>query len=119
MKFESLYSFIEDNFHSRDKNENFYLVNKFCAFYCLDANKLKKILSDYGAYNDKEVIFNVTDKLPGETDIGSDIETPVEFAKRNKLYCKLHMGSWIDCEESEEGSVLNLNKAHSMMGNII
>jgi len=115
-KFEDLYSFIEDHFYDRDKESPLYLVSKFCETYNLDFDRVKKIVSDFGGFNDVEVLLNVMTSVPGEQEIDISIETPAEFAERNNLYCKWHMGGWVSCDKEEKGSMPDLNKAYTLMG---
>ncbi len=115
MKFESLYSFIEDNFGRRDHNMPHFLLKEFCETYKLDFNRLKKIVSDFGGHNDVELILNVPNSIDGDSLIDYSIETPVEFAERNNLYCKWHNGGWVPCDKADEDAMPDLNRAHIMM----
>lgn len=115
MKFESLYSFIEDNFHHRDHADPHKLVKKFANSYGLDSDRIIKILKGFGGHNDFEVVLNVPDRIPGEVDIEENIETPEEFAIKNNLYCKWKDGKWVECEKSDDNSMPDLNRAHVIM----
>ena len=117
MKFESLYSFIEDNFGARNQGkEPLHLVRRFCETYSLDFDRMKKIVYDFGGHDDVEVILNVPNSIPGDCEIDLNIETPVEFAERNNLYCKMQDGKWVECEKSDPCAMLDLNRAHIFMG---
>ena len=113
MKFEALYSYVENHMYDRDKDYPLYLVNKFCESYGLPFARMKKILNDFGGFTDTEILFNVVDKVSGDKEIDLSIETPAEFAERKNFYCKWHKGSWVECKESDKGSMPDLNRAYT------
>jgi len=118
MKFEALYSFIEDNFHHRDHTDPHRLVKKFSDNYGLDSNRIIQIVKGFGGHNDFEVVLNLPDRIPGDTEIDENIATPEEFAIKNNLYCKWQNGQWVECDKADKDSMPDLNKAHVMMENV-
>ena len=114
MKFEALYSFIEDNFHHRDHADPHKLVKKFANSYGLDSDRLIKIVKGFGGHNDFEVVLNLPDRISGDIEINENITTPEEFAIQNNLYCKWNNG-WVECSKDDKDSMPDLNKAHVMM----
>lgn len=115
MKFEALYNYLESHMYDRDKEHPLYLVKKFCEFYELPFDRIKKIVNDFGGFTDTEILLNVVHKISGDREIELDIETPVEFAERNNLYCKWHTGGWISCKKEDSGSTPDLNAAYTLM----
>jgi len=114
-----LYLYIEKKFAKRTKREHkesFFYTKKF-----LEKNHINKpsriiqILSDFGAAQDIEVLWNVAEKIPDETNIEHDIETHVEYAIRNNYYCKWHEGMWVRCKQEDSGSMPDLNTAYTKM----
>lgn len=114
-----LYLYIEKKFAKRTKREHkesFFYTKKF-----LEKNHINKpsriiqILSDFGAAQDIEILWNVAEKIPDTTNIDQDIETPVEYAIRNHYYCKWHEGMWVRCKREDKGSMPDLNTAYTKM----
>ena len=115
MKYQDLYAYIEHNIVHRDHNVPHYLLKQFCEKNNLDFPRLQKIVSDFGGHNDIEIVLNVPDSIPDDFDINVDIETPVEFAKKNNLYCKWHEDKWIPCDKADKDAMPDLNTAYEIM----
>lgn len=114
-----LYLFIEKKFASRNKRENihaFIYTKKFLETHNIyNPSRIIQILSDFGAASDLEVLWNVAEKIPDDTDIGKDIETPIEYAIRNNYYCKWHEGMWVRCNKEDKGSMVDIATAYKRM----
>lgn len=116
MRFQDLYDFIENNWDRADKSNKWSIVELFAEKNNFDKKRIISILEGFGAYNDQEVIFNVFDRIPGEFKIDQELETPKQFAEKNNLYCRWKDGAWIICDKNDNGAMLDLNRAHMMMG---
>lgn len=117
-----LYLFLEKHFAQRQKRprnvEPFFLTKQFCNTYHINnPSRIVQILSDFGASNDIEVLWNVVEMIPDETPIDKDIDTPVEFAIKNDLYTKWHEGMWVRCKKDDKGSMPDLNTAYQKLYN--
>ena len=97
------------------KIDNFYHTEKFCKDHNLDGERIILTLYDFGGHNDSQVLYNVVGKIRRATDLNKEIETPVEFAIRNRLYCRFHEGMWVRCKKGAKDAKVDLNKANEMM----
>ena len=114
-----LYLFIEKKFAKRVKREHrdaFFYTKQFLEEnHVPNPSRIIQILSDFGAAQDLEVLWNVAERIPDTTDITEDIETPVEYAIRNNYYCRWHEGMWVSCKRGDTGYMPDLNKANERM----
>ena len=114
-----LYLFIEKKFASRTKRENihgFVYTKRFLEKHHIpNPSRIIQILSDFGAASDLEVLWNAADKIPDNTNIEKDIETPIEYAIRNNYYCKWHEGMWVRCKKEDKGSMPDISTAYKRM----
>ena len=114
-----LYLFIEQKFAKRTKREHreaFFYTKQFLEDnHVPNPSRIIQILSDFGAAQDLEVLWNVAEKIPDHVMITQDIETPIEYAIRNKYYCRWHEGMWVSCKEGDDGCMPDLNKAYTRM----
>jgi hypothetical protein len=94
---------------------NFYHTEKFCKEYNLDSERIILTLYDFGGHNDVQILYNVIGKIRRSIDLNEEVETPVEFAIRNNLYCRWHEGIWVRCKKGAKDSRIDLNKANEMM----
>lgn len=105
--FGDLYAYLDENIHDKTSTERLHFVREFSARHGVDADGLIAILEGYGGYDDGEVLFNVVDRIPEETVIGSPIETvlydqPHSPCLYNALvnYAKVVVqGRWVRAEE--------------------
>ena len=114
-----LYIFIEKSFAKRKVRKNkqpFFYTKKFLEENSVsNPSRIIQILSDFGAAQDIEVLWNVAEKISDSTNLDKDIETPVEYALRNNYYCKWHEGMWVRCKKEDKGAVPDLNTAYTKM----
>jgi hypothetical protein len=102
---------------SLDKLKPFDITKIFCEDNHINFSKLHKTLNGFGAYNDIEVLANVSPFISDDTSILKDLETPEEYAIRNKYYTKFHEGMWVRCKEGDIGYMPDLNMAYMKMFN--
>lgn len=114
-----LYLYIEKQFAKRVKREHkesFFYTKKFLnANHIKNPSRIIQILSDFGAAQDIEILWNVAEKIPDSTNIEKDIETPIEYAIRNDYYCRWHEGMWVRCKKEHNGAMPDLNTAYIKM----
>lgn len=117
-----LYLFLEQKLSQRkQRNKNikaFYFTKKFCQINNINyssTSRIIQVLSDFGASNDIEVLWNVAESIADETPIDSDIETPIEFAIKNGYYTKWHEGMWVRCKQNDIGAMPDLNTAYQIL----
>jgi hypothetical protein len=89
MKFQILYSFLENNFHYRDQHDPHKLVKKFAELHGLNEEQLVHIVNAFGGHNDFEVALNLPNIISEDIDIEEEFTTLEEFAKKNNIFCKL------------------------------
>jgi len=94
---------------------NFYHTEKFCKDNKLDSERIILTLYDFGGHNDVQILYNVIGKIPRITDLNEDVETPVEYAIRNQLYCRYHEGMWVRCKKGAKDARVDLSLANEMM----
>lgn len=116
LTYGDLYIYLEKYFIQRQNRnielEDFSLTKNFCKINNIsNVSRLIQILSDYGASNDIEIIWNVTEMIPDDTPINKDLDTPIEFALKNNYYTKWHEGMWVKCKKNDIGSMPDLNTA--------
>lgn len=107
-----LFDYLELN---KDRSNNYYYTEKFCRDNGVDSERLILILYDFGGHNDAEVLYNVVGKIKRSKNLSDEIETPVEFALRNNLYCRWHEGMWVSCKKGSKDARIDLNKANELM----
>lgn len=114
-----LYLYIEKQFAKRTKREHresFFYTKKFLdTNHIPNPSRIIQILSDFGAAQDLEVLWNVAEKISDNTKLTEDIETPVEYAIRNNYYCRWHEGMWVRCKKTDIGASPDLNTAYRKM----
>jgi hypothetical protein len=112
----NLFAFLDAHIPQRESGDPFQLVRDFSDIHCLDADALISTLAEFGGYDDLEVLFNVVSRIPEGIVIGSQIETPEEFAIRNGLYGRRKDGQWTACSADEPDAVPDLNRAVAFIG---
>jgi hypothetical protein len=112
-----LFKYIAENLDSKSGLYigNFYFTETFCKENGIDSQRIILILYDFGGHNDVEIIHNVVGKIRPEIELDAEVETPVEFAIRNSLYCRWHEGMWVRCKKGDKGAKVDLNLAHARM----
>ena len=114
-----LYLFIEKSFakkYKREHKEAFFYTKKFLEENnVINISRIIQILSDFGAAQDIEILWNVADKVSDDTPITQDIETPIEYAIRNEYYCRWHEGMWVRCKKGDNGFMPDINEAYKKM----
>lgn len=112
-----LYDYLESELskQTRSKINNFHYTLEFCKKHKIESSRLMKILYDFGGHNDLEILINVSESISHDTLIDKDIETPIEFAIKNKYYARLHEGMWVRCNKNDVGAIPDLNTAYQKM----
>jgi hypothetical protein len=115
MNYGDLYSYLEDNYSSRDKSKDFTLVENFAKENNISFSFLVETLRGFGCYDDMEVMFNMPSKISWDTNINEKLMLPAEYAELYNLYCKLYNGEWIVCDRADKDAVPDLNRAYIAM----
>ena len=115
-----LYLYLEKKFAKRVKRE--HKAEAFCYTKAFldknlvpNASRIIQILSDFGGGSDLEILFNVSWRIAEDIKLTDDIETPVEYALRNKYYTRWHEGMWVSCTAKAKDCHPDINKAYKSM----
>ena len=80
-----LFDYLLEQDNSRN-TDTFLNTRRFLREHSIPANRVIEILEGYGGYDDQEVIWNTASKIPPNTPLSEDVETPAEFAIRHDLW---------------------------------
>lgn len=110
-----LYSFIASNLDANNTIDTFDLMYKFCKNNHIRYSHVLQIVSEFGASNDIEILYNVSRFIDDDTPINTTIITPVQYAIENNYYTRWHEGMWVKCKAEDIGAMPDLNRAYAEM----
>jgi hypothetical protein len=83
------YGDLFDYLSGQDTQRNtdpFLNTRRFLREHSVPATRVIEILEGFGGYDDQEVLWNAASKIPLDTPLSQDLETPAECAIRNDLW---------------------------------
>ena len=98
-----LFAYLRDHKQTLRTANPHYLVKRFLSLHLLPHSRIIEVLEGFGGYDDEEVLWNAAIRIPSDTGLLEDVETPVEYAIRQELYVYNGNSGW---EEPDINSAL-------------
>jgi hypothetical protein len=71
---------------TRRNTDSFLNTRRFLREHGVPSTRVIEILEGFGGYDDQEVLWNAASKIPLDTTLSQDVETPAEFGIRHDLW---------------------------------
>jgi len=101
-----LFAYLRNHQRELRSPDPYFLVKRFLSEHGIVADSIIHVLEGFGGYDDTEVLMNAVGRIPADTPLVADVETPEAFAIRNGLHVY---------DENDGWSYPDLNAALTMM----
>jgi hypothetical protein len=90
----SLFAYLENHQQESRSTDPHFLTRRFLSEHHLKHDRIIEILEGFGGYDDGEVLLNVVEKIDRNTSLWAEVETPMEYALRNRLFLYTDDNGW-------------------------
>ena len=81
-----LYAFLRKHESDMRSSDPHFWTKRFLSEHHLPHSRIIEVLEGFGGYDDEEVLWNASARIPSDTSLLEDVETPMEYAIRKELY---------------------------------
>jgi hypothetical protein len=90
----SLFAYLENHQQDSRSTDPHFLTRRFLSEHHLKYDRIIEVLEGFGGFDDLEVVLNVVGKIDPNTSLWAEVETPMEYALRHRLFLYTDDNGW-------------------------
>ena len=89
-----LFAFLRNQQSGGRSPDPHFLTKRFLSEHHLPHTRIIEVLEGFGGYGDEDILWNAAIRIPSDTSLLEDVETPMEYAIRKELYVYNGSSGW-------------------------
>lgn len=89
-----LFAFLRNHKSGLRSSDPHFQTKRFLSEHHLSHPRIIEVLEGFGGYDDEEILWNAAIRIPSDTCLLEDVETPMEYAIRKELYVLNGNSGW-------------------------